>query len=281
MTAGAFSQWLNGNYAGDNAKIEKAVEIWVDAYQERRITERLLPTAPEFVTTPSAERIMNALGYAQIASDIAVIYGGAGLGKTTSVEEYARANPSVWAVTMTPATTGVVPCLDEIAETLGIRGVTGGAGKLQRAIAQRLKNTKGLLVIDEAQHLSVPALDAVRALHDATGIGIALVGNEAVYARMTGGHRAVYLDRLYSRVGKRVRLTRPTKGDVDALIDAWPNVDRKYARKLLHEIAAKPGGLRGLTKVLRLASMITKKTKLRDDDVRDAWHELGGEAAES
>jgi len=37
---------------------------------------------------------------------------------------------------------------------------------------------------------------------------------------------------------------------------------------------------RGLTNVLRLASMITKKTKLRDDDVRDAGLELGGEAAE-
>src|ERR1035437_1267786 len=52
--------------------------------------------------------------------------------------------------------------------------------------------TGGLLVIDEAQHLSVAALDQIRSIHDATDLGIALVGNQQVYARLTGGNRAAY-----------------------------------------------------------------------------------------
>ena len=205
VTQARLSQWLNGTYQGDNAAVETQVEIWIDAYKERQLAERLLPTAPDWVQTPSANRVIAALGYAQIAGDIAVIYGGAGLGKTTAIREYRRANPNVFHVTMTPATAGVVPCLEEVLEALGVRGVVGGAAKLQRAIIARLTGTQGLLAIDEAQHLNVNALDAVRALHDATNIGLALLGNEAVYARMTGGNRAAYLDRLYSRIGKRVR----------------------------------------------------------------------------
>ena len=274
---GRFNQWLNGTYQGDNAAVETQVEIWIDAYKERQMAERLLPTAPDWVPTPSGNRVIAALGYAQIAGDIAVIYGGAGLGKTTAIREYRRANPNVFHVTMTPATAGVVPCLEEVLEALGVRGVVGGAAKLQRAIIARLTGTQGLLAIDEARHLNVNALDAVRALHDATNIGLALLGNEAVYARMTGGTRAAYLDRLYSRIGKRVRLVRASQGDVDEILGAWKNVEKR-CRKLLYEIAAKPGGLRGLTKVLRLASMISTGKKVGEDDVRASWRDLGGDS---
>lgn len=273
----AISQWLNGRYPGDNDKLEAELARWIDAYHARRLESRALPAVPEFVATPSSERILAALGYAQLAGDIAVIYGAAGLGKTITLRQYQRSSPNVWIATMTPCTASAVPALEEIADSLGIE-VSGGGARLQRAIIKRLRGTMGLLVIDEAQHLSVAALDAMRALHDATGIGLTLVGNEAVYARMTGGNRAAYLDRLFSRIGKRVRLTRPTKGDIDAMIDAW-QVDVKDCRSTLHDIAARPGGLRGLTKVLRLASMIAAGhgRAVCCDDIRSAWRDLGGE----
>lgn len=272
------SQWLNGRYPGDNAALEQALARWVDAYQVRKMEARALPQAPEWVATPSAERITSALGYAQLAGDIAVIYGGAGLGKTTALRHYQTTSPNVWVATMTPCTAGAVPALEEVADALGIE-MSGGAARLQRAIIRRMRGTMGLLVIDEAQHLSVAALDAMRALHDATGLGLALVGNESVYARMTGGNRAAYLDRLYSRIGKRVRLSRAVKGDIEALIDAW-QIQVKECRQVLHEIAAKPGGLRGLTKVMRLASMFAAGVgrEVCCDDIRAAWRDLGGES---
>lgn len=274
----AISQWLNGAYPGDVAALEAKIARWVDAYRERTLSARMLPEAPVWVPTPSADRVIAALGYAQIAGDIAVVYGGAGLGKTTAIRQYQRTSPNVWHATMTPATATVVPALEEIADSLGLKEVGGGAAKIQRAIIRRLHGTQGLLVIDEAQHLGVAALDAMRALHDATGVGLALVGNEAVYARMTGGNRAAYLDRLFSRIGKRVRLTRSTQADVTAIINSW-RIEAKECRQILHEIAAKPGGLRGLTKVLRLASMfaVGAQRDIHCDDIRAAWRDLGGE----
>lgn len=276
--ASRLNQWLKGNYAGDNEALEAELARWIDAYNERRLRARALPEAPEWVETPSAQRVIAALGYAQLAGDITVIYGGAGLGKTTAIQHYRHNNPNVWIATMSPCTASVAPALEEVAGALGIEA-GGGAARMQRAIIRRLRGTMGLLIIDEAQHLAVQALDAMRALHDATGVGLALVGNEAVYARMTGGTRAAYLDRLFSRIGKRVRLTRATRDDVDAIIDAW-GVDVHACRRTLHEIAARPGGLRGLTKVLRLASMFAagaERPRMSCEDIRAAWRDLGGE----
>jgi DNA transposition AAA+ family ATPase len=125
---------------------------------------------------------------------------------------------------------------------------------MSKRIHKKVKDTHGLLVIDEAQHLSVAALDQVRSIHDATGVGIALVGNDGVFARMAGGRNAQQLDRLYSRVGKRLRVEKSTEADILAIIKAW-GIDDAECRTTLIAIARRPGALRTLTKTLRLASM--------------------------
>lgn len=280
INSSRLNQWIKGRYNGDNTILEGELARWIDAHHRRRLESRALPRAPDWISTPSAERVMAALGYAQLAQDVAIIYGGAGLGKTSAARRYRKTSPNVWIATMTPCTASAVTALEEIADALGIEPGTGsGAARLQRNLIRRLRGTMGLLIIDEAQHLSVAALDAIRALHDATSIGLALVGNEAVYARMTGGNRAPYLDRLFSRIGKRVRLTRAARGDVDGIIEAW-RIESKDCRAVLQDIASKPGGLRGLTKVLRLASMFAAGAgrSVCCDDVRAAWRDLGAES---
>lgn len=278
ISSTTLSQWLSGSYAGDNQAIEAKVQRWLDQVHQDRATAAAMPRAPDFIPTPSTARILAALRYAQVAGDIAVIYGGAGMSKTTSIRQYAGTAPNVWQATMTPASASVVTALEEIAEAVSASiGAGGGAARLHRAICRRVMDTAGLLVIDEAQHLSVAALDQVRSIHDATGVGVALVGNEAVYARMTGGNRAAYLDRLFSRIGKKVRLIRPSVEDVTALISAW-GVGDAQCRATLLDIAGRPGALRGLTKVLRLAAMqaAAESRPICCTDVKTAWRELGG-----
>lgn len=276
LSTSVISQWLGGVYPGDIAAVESKLLRWIEAREAAQAQAAQLPPLPDYVATPTGERVIAALRYAHIAEDIAVIYGGAGLGKTEAIKAYARRMPQVWHVTMTPASASCVTALEEIADVVGATG-SGGAAKLHRAICKAIAGTGGLLVIDETQHLSIAALDQIRSIHDATGLGIALVGNEQVYARMTGGNRAAYLDRLYSRIGRKVRLIKPTKADIAAIVAAW-GVTEKDCQKQLVEIASRPGGLRGLTKVLRLASMFAtaQKRPLCCDDVRAASRELGG-----
>ncbi len=274
----SLNRWFKGTYEGDNQGIELKVARWIDTFRIRSLEQEMMPAAPEWANTPTARRVLSALKYAQFAVDVSVIYGAAGLGKTAAARRHAELAPNTWIATMSPATSSVVPALEEIAYAVGLREVNGGGARLQRAIIARLTGTRGLLIIDEAQHLSVAALDAVRALHDAAAIGLALVGNEAVYARMTGGNRAAYLDRLYSRIGKRVRLTRATAEDVTALTNAWSLRDPAL-RRALTEIARRPGALRSVTKVLRLATFNARgegRKQISVADVRAALEDLEG-----
>lgn len=276
ISAATLNQWLAGKYLGDNESTDNKVRLWCDAYQARRAAGNRMPEAPAFVATPTATRVLSTLAYAQMAGDITVCYGGAGLGKTSACKQYQSANPNVWIATMSPSTAGVVTALEEICDAMAL-APGGGARKMAKAIIKRIRDTHGLLVIDEAQHLSVAALDEIRGLHDATGIGIALVGNDGVFARMAGGRNASQLDRLFSRVGKRLSLRQASETDIVTLIQAW-GVDDAKCRTQLIEIARKPGALRTLTKTLRLASMnaAAEGRPVCCEDVRAASVELIG-----
>lgn len=282
VSASALNQYLKGSYAGDNDQLSGKLRLWVEGQLARRTAS--MPSAPKWVSTPTGEAILGALAYAQIASDVAVIYGGAGLGKTSAIRQHASTSLNVWHVVMQPATSAVVTALEEICAGMGLNE-TGGAAKLTRAIVKRLKGTFGLLVIDEAQHLSVAALDQIRSLHDATDtgngaeVGLALVGNKEVYARLTGGNRSEQLSRLYSRVGRRLHVSRSAPGDVTALLEAWGLTDTK-CHTLVRQIADRPGALRTVTKVLRLAAMHATAAgeALCCTHVASAWQELGAQA---
>ncbi|RPE72513.1 hypothetical protein EDC62_0204 [Tibeticola sediminis] len=252
VSTSALSQVLAGSYAADPARIVERLSAWMAAREERAAAR--LPQAPAFVPTPTAGRVVAALAYAQMAADVAVIYGAAGVGKTMAVQEYARTRPAVWVAVMTPGHAGVTAALEEVAAAVGVKDCPQSPARIHREIVARVRETGGLIVVDEAQHLSVAALDALRSIFDAAGVGLALVGNDLVYTRMTGGSRAAYLDRLFSRIGKRVSLRRAQDADIEAVAkaaggEAWREV---------MEIGRQPGAIRAVVKVLRLARMMAQ-----------------------
>jgi DNA transposition AAA+ family ATPase len=272
VSSATLSQWLNGNYAGDNAKIEARVATWLDTHQERR-KRAGLPSAPEWIATPTTEKIEAGLRYAQLAQDVVVIYGVAGVSKTKTCEHYLTQAPGVVMATMSPATEGVMGCLTTIANAAGLKDIPHSVPRLHEAIVHKLRATSGLLIVDEAQHLGIKALDEVRSIQDQCFIGMALVGNEFVYSRLS---RASFLDRLLSRVGKVVKVGRATSADIDLLIDAWKINDHKCKAEV-REIAKRPGALRVLTKVLRLAASFAaaKGEPICCDHIKAAWRDLG------
>lgn len=276
MSTSMLSQWLKGDYQGDNTAAETKVQTWLS----NRADKARLGARKDigFIETPTAKKIISALSYAQTMHDLVLVYGAAGVGKTHSLKHYREMRPNVWIVTMSPDAGTFSAALEEIAYELNLRGLQGrSSARLKRDIAVRIEGTEGLLICDESQHLSVSALECIRSLHDATGIGLALVGNETVYARVTGGIRSAAFAQLFSRIGKRLHLTRPLKGDVEGVIDAW-GLDGREERELLANIAATPGALRSVIKTLRLAGLMAD-----GDDapvslkyLRAAWRDLSG-----
>lgn len=275
ISTATLSQFLGGVYQGNLQKVAGQVAQWLETYDARQAAGGL-PQPPEWVETPTSQRILSGLRYAQLAGGVVVIYGGAGLGKTKTIQRYHQQAPNVWHVELSPATGSVLSCLEEIAIGVGCSDYVRTAGHLQRAILKRIRGTSGLLIIDEAQHLNVQALDQVRSLNDQSGVGLVLAGNDRVYTQMTGGNRAAYLDRLYSRIDQKIHLRRSTQGDADAIIKAWGIEDTK-CRDRIRDIAAKPGALRVLSKVLRMAAAYAMAAgrHICCDDIQAAARELG------
>jgi DNA transposition AAA+ family ATPase len=271
------SQWFSGKYPGNTEVVAQELTRWLNSVQARTKDTSRLSVTPDWKPTPTANNIVTALRYAQNAGDIALVYGGAGLGKTCTAKRYQEDNPNVWIATMTPAMNTVAAALERIAFSVGLPEAQPSAVKTENAIVARLEDTGGLLIVDEAQHLPVAGLDAVRSIHDATGIGLALMGNEQVYARITGGARQAHFAQLFSRVGYRVKLAAPSVGDVETIIAAW-GVRESKAQTLCIDIAKQAGALRGLTKVLRLAHMMLAEGEaiLSFDHIQTAWADLGG-----
>lgn len=271
----AVSLWLSGKYETKGDGLTVKMSKWVESARARIRTKNSLPEAPAYIETPTARKVMNVLSYAQMAGDIAVIYGSPGLGKTKAIERYSLLNPSVWHATMSPATKGVFPCMEEIAEAAGMRSIPTRLGRIQRSLIERFSGSCGLLIIDEAQHLSVEALEGIRSLHDISGVGVALVGNEIVYARLTGGTRALNFAQLFSRIGKRLHLSKSLTADVAAVAESF-GVTGKPELECLTAIASKPGALRGMVKTMRLASMLAMGTGkgIETEHIRAAWNDI-------
>lgn len=271
------SQWLGGEYRGDNNKVAGKILLWLNRRAETGRIEAIMPTAPAWVETPTARKIYDVLAYAQAAGDISVIYGGAGLSKTTTIKRYRERSTNVWVVTATPATANHSALLEEIAIGLGLRDFPLHAPKLQRAILAALHSTKGLLVIDEAQHLTKQALEAARSIYDRMDgdVGLAFSGNASVYGRMYGGGNNGFAQ-LFSRVGKRLALGRPMAGDVHAIAAAF-GIKGHDERQELEEIGKRPGALRMVMKTMRLASVFAAGKPVTAAHLRRAYQDLQGE----
>lgn len=237
--------WIDG---ADSPEVETHVLAFRLDHEPRHARER-----GRFIETPTAARLLSTLAYAQAYGTLVIVSGGPGLGKTFAIDHFAARARHVWPVTCSPMVSGLVPALEEIAGAIG-SSTGGGARVLARAICQKVTTTggRGLLVLDEAQHLTIGAVEAVRAIHDATGLGVAFVGNETV-VKFGAKANAAHFAQLTSRVGMKFALARPSAADV-AMIAAESGIRDAGSLELLVALSATPGGLRSVSQVVRLAA---------------------------
>ncbi len=107
--ATALSRWLNGKYTGDNAALEAKVCQWLE---DQACQTAFLPSeGADWIETPTARQIGMAIAYAHLSRDIAVVCGGAGVGKTITAQHYAQTRPNCWVCTMVPSFASAPACL--------------------------------------------------------------------------------------------------------------------------------------------------------------------------
>ncbi|KTE24434.1 MULTISPECIES: AAA family ATPase [unclassified Sphingopyxis] len=275
IAAGTISQFGSAKgYAGDEKRLAEQVYRYRQQLAAQAAIKVTAPEIPGFFRGPTAQDVETALSWAQ-RGRMVVIATGAGMGKTKTIQNYRDSVSNVWVVTIAPSSAGVMTMQQKTLAALGDREANGPPNKLTALIIAKIKDTGGLLIFDEAQHLSEKAIEEIRAWHDETGVGIVLSGNIKVLTRLEGGNRRDAFAQIFSRVAHRIVRAQPLQGDADALCDAWGVFDDASIRAI-REICMKPGALRGATFTLELAHMIaaSEGVAVTAGHIRDCWAQL-------
>ncbi|EEM8928314.1 AAA family ATPase, partial [Salmonella enterica] len=215
----------------------------------RRVREKqnALRIDERFVSTPTASKGLEVLSYAHLESEICVLYGAAGLGKTMILKEYARRDSNVIFIEADPGFTART-LLEELCGRLRL-SKNGNIHALIEVCVEKLKDSGRLLVIDEAELLPYRALEVIRRLHDKAGIGVVLAGMPRLIVNLKG-KRGEYAQ-LYSRVALALDLGNAlARQDFDQIaVDLMPEAEDRKISDALYEQSK--GNARRLFKMAR------------------------------
>jgi len=107
----------------------------------------------------------------------------------------------------------------------------------------------GVLIVDEAQNLKASCLEVLREIHDATGVGIVMVGNDHFRGRFKREEMGQYAH-ISSRITRRLpRIDGVLLSDVAAMARHHGVDDAKTIAEL-QRFAVGSGGLRHVVSVI-------------------------------
>ncbi|MBP3339815.1 MAG: AAA family ATPase [Lachnospiraceae bacterium] len=241
VSGAQLSSFLSGTYKAPHTIIPK-VQALLTVSERKEIA----PREPSFVPTRVSQAVETAITYSHIQGKIAVVYGDAGIGKTMAINQYCKENTLAVKITISPSYASMSGVNELIADQLGVRERV--SRKLYAEIITKLKDSGRVIIIDEAQHLTVRTLNHIRCMADESGIGITLVGNDEVYTKLKGSGRADFAQ-LFSRIGMRKQVMTNTlsKDDIRAVFSAIG--DDEESQDILFKIARTNYGLRGAVNV--------------------------------
>jgi DNA transposition AAA+ family ATPase len=256
IPAGTLSPFATNRYAGDNQRIAREVFRYRQMLQSQSERSEGVQVDPGYFETPTASRLRALLVIAHMGR-MTVGATGPGTGKTMAMEEYKASASNVWIATMEPTSKSLNAMIGTVLRAVGGTPKGGWTRQLSDQVKTNIAGRRGLLVIDEANHLEFEAIEQIRAWHDATKVGVCLLGNEELMMRIRGGPRRDAFARLNSRIAQSHIQNLPLADDVAAFCDAW-KIEDAGMRSLLTRIALTPGagGLRECRQIVEGASML-------------------------
>jgi DNA transposition AAA+ family ATPase len=225
---------------------------------------------PELQTT---QDILRVLRVCQDQGEFGIIVGAAGTGKSETSKYYVSLAHDAHLITNVYSKSGLVPFLENIAQSIRVYTPNTGAASLFDAIVHELRHKfrKTLLILDEAHHLSDMSLEEARSIRDATGIGMVIAGNPSLLDRWSNkpASRRAYWAQFLSRVGPMLTIPAPLPQDVDRLCDHLGNVTAA-ARKLIKKHVMGPGALRDVSKLVEIGAALAKGGPIKPAHIEDA-----------
>ena len=256
-SAAVVSQYLQNKYNGDVEAIDVLVEGWL-LNQRERANDSFNQLS--YTYTATARRIEEVIRLAHVEGETVVLYGQAGLGKTSALAAYIKKNPDAILVDSDPSFTAKV-LLSNLANKVGAES-RGSLHVLIEGLISRLKNSGRVILVDEAENLPLRALECLRRIHDKTGIGLVLAGMPRLLVNLRGSNGE--LKQLYSRVAFRLDLGEkmPDAELEDIINQSLTNIDAETVQEL---VIAANGNTRRLAKLVKGVIRMSKVNNLALD----------------
>lgn len=277
IAMGTLTTFAAGTYGAKDggSNVARKVFMFRQSVETQTMRQAKMPANPGYFDTRTSLRMMELLEIAH-GGRITVIGTGPGTGKTMTVDEYAERAGPVWKATMKPSSNSLHSMIREVQKALGVEPRRLSAADASSLVITRMTGRRGLLVVDEANWLSLESIEELRYWHDITGTGICLLGNEELVQSIKTGRKRDQLARLLSRIANMHEQRTPIREDVVAFCDAW-GIEQPDIRRYLENIATTPdsGGLRECKQLIEAGSMlaIADDRGLSITDLKDAQSE--------
>ncbi|MGR5240251.1 AAA family ATPase [Photobacterium damselae] len=247
------SPLLKGTYTGSTGAYLERLANWLNTYKSAKATRAHSFTDPEWVQTYTANKIEKLMQTAQALVVWTMVYEGAGVGKTVTAKRYQSKNSNVWIITASPYIKGKKAFLTTLARELNITVGTMTIDRLAYEIQQKIEDSNGLIVVDEAQYVTDDVLNGLRILTE-NRVGVTLLGNDIVRARMSAPKSRSNMNPIWSRIMVSKRIRNSTQKDIEVYLKAWGIKDSELIKWAFKVIPTTTGQLRTLKNLIKLAS---------------------------
>jgi hypothetical protein len=248
------SNFLNRKDLGDVEKIAALLKSYIE--REEAKDEGGLLRVP-FVETGPAKTMLARIHYCHTYQRMGALIGGAGIGKTTTIRQAVKRDPSLIVMTAW-GNLGAAGVIQELCEAVKV-GDRGSLRALMKRLRHKLQDKGRCVVVDDAHTLTFKALDILRHVYDVTGTGIVLVGIPTLRRHLVGANDE--LEQLASRVGSRLwELPEFTLDDARLFFGALMSErDTQTAMSLLADDPRSTSSGRWLGDVIEIAGLFAKK----------------------
>ena len=238
------SQIKKGIYKGDSEKYFKKLE---EHFKVKEEAKKIFKN-DEYVPTSISEAVYSYIRNVQIKGGLIAIAGHAGIGKTRAIRKFKADNDmSCIYITANPCLNTVTAVLKRLCKELGVNGVKNKYD-MYECIIDKLHDGM-VIVFDEAQHLSLKAIETLRGFADyfndkGQSLGIAFVGNSITMDRFGGKEDAIFAQIANRTIQKPIFYTTDIKkDDINKLYPLLPAYSIEV--EFMLEVARSKEGIRG------------------------------------
>lgn len=242
----AISTYLSNSYAGNLEKFESYLE---EVFKNKEAAENLKSATAqnEYKPTTISESVYETIRLCHLKGGLAIECGDAGIGKTMACKKYAEDySASTIYVTVNPCLVTLSAFLKLLCRTQKI--TAGRKDEMWLRLADSFEGERKVLIIDEAQHLPIKTIEAIRAFFDSNQqLGICLVGNIETVTNTGKSKEAFAQIRNRTKLTEIRHTTSIKKSDIELLFPAVKDDER--AVNFLLGVSRSEQGIRGASNV--------------------------------